>query len=152
MESKVVDTLTSDPCPRCFANGSPSWSPDGSRIVFDAFRNNSNDIWIMNSDGTDQEKIYSNGMLPDWSPDGLEIVFTSPASPFEPKIFIMKINDGSVAQITDGFDFQPDWSPDGNRITFMRGGQIHVMNKDGSELTLLPIPAHSEAPAWRPWK
>jgi len=156
LESRVVTQLTSDPCPRCFSNGSPSWSPDGSRIVFDAYRNNSTDIWIMNADGSGEEKIYSGGMMPDWSPDGLEIVFVSP--PSEPKIYIMKINDGSIIQITKDpsfMDYQPDWSPDGNRIVFSRGApgmglQIYIMNKDGSEQTHFPIPEHSESPAWRP--
>ena len=156
LESRVVTRLTSDSCPRCFANGSSSWSPDSSRIVFDARRNNSTDIWIMNADGSGQEKIYSGGMMPDWSPDGLEIVFVSP--PDEPKIYIMKINDGSITQITTDPSFrnyQPDWSPDGNRIVFSRGApgmglQIYIMNKDGSEQTHLPIPEHSESPAFRP--
>ncbi len=157
LESRVVTQLTSDSCPRCFASGSPSWSPDGSRIVFAAYRNNSDDIWIMNADGSGQEKIYSGGMMPDWSPDGLEIVFVSP--PDEPKIYIMKINDGSITQITKDpsfRDYQPDWSPDGNRIVFARGVvgmggvQIYTMNKDGSKQTHLPISEHSESPAWKP--
>jgi len=146
LESRVVTELTGDFCYSCFANGSPSWSPDGSRIVFDAIRDGSNDIWVMNSDGTGQEKIYSGGMMPDWSPDGLEIAFIS----LDAKMYIMKVNDGSVTQITDYNDWQPDWSPNGNRIAFTRGEQIYIMNKDGSEQTHLPIPEHSEAPAWRP--
>jgi len=156
LESRVVTKLTSDFCYSCFANGSASWSPDGLKIVFDAYRNNSTDIWIMNADGSGEEKIYSSGMMPDWSPDGLEIAFVSPID--EPKIYIMKINDGSIIQITKDpsfRDYQPDWSPDGNRIVFSRGApgmglQIYIMNKDGSEQTYLPIPEHSESPAWRP--
>lgn len=150
LESRVVTRLTGDYCYCCFATGSPSWSPDSSKIVFDAFREGSNDIWIMNADGGEQKKIYSGGMAPDWSPDGEKIAFISLVD--EWKLCIMRINDCSIEQITDHKSFQPDWSPDGNRIAFMSGEQIFIIKKDGSGKTHLPIPAHSEAPAWRPKK
>lgn len=135
------DFLTSDLCPRCFASGKPSWSPDGSRIVFGRtdrtdrldYEDGLNDIWIMNSDGTGQEKIYSNNshnIHPDWSPDGLHIAFTS--SPgggghYDPRyLYTIKLDDRSVTQITDNpdaRDYLPDWSPDGSKIVFLRGSR-----------------------------
>lgn len=45
----------------------------------------------------------------------------------------------------------PDWSPDGTQIAYARGGQIWVMNANGSENTQV---THSETrkngPSWSP--
>ena len=32
----------------------PSLSPDGTKIVYRAFKNSQNEIWMMNADGTEQ--------------------------------------------------------------------------------------------------
>ena len=35
----------------------PAWSPDGTRIVFQANPNGNWDIYVMNADGTDQQPL-----------------------------------------------------------------------------------------------
>jgi Tol biopolymer transport system component len=35
----------------------PSWSPDGSKILFHSDRDGDTDLWVMDPDGTDQRKI-----------------------------------------------------------------------------------------------
>lgn len=143
------DFLTSDPCPRCFSGGNPSWSPDGSKIVFgrlddvDGIR----DIWMINKDGSGQEKIYSSGAMPDWSLDGLHIAFSSAPTgggAYEPSyIYTLKISDGSITQITNNPDFRdimPDWSPDGSRIAFRRGNRCYIPGQGcGSKATMKVI-------------
>ena len=50
---------------------SPSWSPDGSQIVFGSDRGNRQDIWVMNSDGSDQRPLTSDravDLAPAWKP------------------------------------------------------------------------------------
>jgi Tol biopolymer transport system component len=59
-------------------------------------------------------------------------------------------------------DSEPDWSPDGSRLAFSRfvlgsgrGGAIHTIAADGSDLQLLSAPApgldiHHVTPAWSP--
>jgi Tol biopolymer transport system component len=57
----------------------PKWSPEGSKILFET--ENGNDIWVMNSDGTDMFLLVANDnpheiiSNPQWSPDGSEILF-----------------------------------------------------------------------------
>ena len=58
----------------------PSWSPDGSQIVYVAHDGNDNEIFIADADGSNPVNISntdSNDDMPDWSPDGTKIVFIS---------------------------------------------------------------------------
>src|SRR5690349_11754081 len=62
----------------------PSWSPDGTRIVFDSHRdsNVSTEIYVMNADGSGQERLtHDSGQgaifntNPLWSPRGDVIAY-----------------------------------------------------------------------------
>lgn len=47
----------------------PRFSPDGSRIIFENAPNDGSrarDIWIMNADGTNRQRLLVNGEMPDW--------------------------------------------------------------------------------------
>lgn len=61
----------------------PTWSPDGSQIAFDADSDGDGwqDLWVMDYDGTNQQKIYdpydsTDAWARSWSPDGKYITFT----------------------------------------------------------------------------
>ena len=61
----------------------PAWSPDGSRIVFQARLGSiRNEVCVMDADGTNLVQLTRNA-LPDntatWSPDGKKIVFHRPS-------------------------------------------------------------------------
>ncbi|MDR3710565.1 MAG: hypothetical protein P4L33_19875 [Capsulimonadaceae bacterium] len=58
----------------------PSFSPDGSQIVFVSDRTGSPQVWIMNADGTQPEAITIGSEAkssPKYSPDGKQIAFIS---------------------------------------------------------------------------
>src|SRR5215203_4799832 len=61
----------------------PSWSPDGTRIAFQAYRNSTWQIWTVEADGTDLRPVTSgpyDDREPAWSPDGRQIAFASDRS------------------------------------------------------------------------
>ncbi|MGZ5318380.1 MAG: TolB family protein [Actinomycetota bacterium] len=74
----VITPLTDDE----WYDQSPTWSPDGSRIVY-AVSDQSDYAWeifTMNADGSDQRRITDHpgyDMGARWSPDGTMIAFTS---------------------------------------------------------------------------
>ena len=136
----------------------PALSPDGTRIAFARTRFNprGQDIYVMNTEGADPERITymkdSIAMCPDWSPDGDEIIFyATRASHFH--LFAVSPERGEVREIPSSpqNDMMPDWSPDGTRIVFASDregrGELYVMSPDGSNLQRLTDSMMDE---WRP--
>lgn len=54
----------------------PSWSPDGSLLLFKAFDAARKELWVITArrDGRDLRRL-ARGVHPQWSPDGARIVF-----------------------------------------------------------------------------
>lgn len=143
----------------------PSWSPDGSKIVFSSAQDNimmqsiELNIFSMKVEGTEvinlTDTLDVDG-IPDWAPDGNQIVFVSDRDP-DTNIYLMDSDGTNVIQLTDiecDNDF-PKWSPDGNRIAFEsnRDGNhdIYLMNNDGSEIIRLTSESsEDQQPSWSP--
>lgn len=47
-------------------NGHPSWSPDGTKILFWSNRTGHRQLWIMNADGSNKQRLVTNG-YDDWN-------------------------------------------------------------------------------------
>ena len=82
----------------------PSWSPDGTQIVFSSQRAQPTreDLWIMNRDGSGQTRILFNSVW-DWHPvfstDGRQIIFTSDRDG-DYELFRMNADGTGVQQLT----------------------------------------------------
>ena len=143
-------------------DNSPAWSPDGTKIVFsraykDVDKNWLKELWIMNSDGSQQSQIKSlNGGGPYFTQDG-RIVFHSELNGEKSKISIADIDGNNIIHLTDNEaeEQHPEVSPDGKKIAFMsdRDGnhEIYVMNIDGSnQKRLTNNDVDDWYPSWSP--
>jgi Tol biopolymer transport system component len=136
---------------------------DGGVIVFTSDRDGNEEIYVMNADGSDQQRLTDNPAydhLPNWSPDGGRIVFTADrGGRFQ--TYVMDA-DGGDPQLLGGGGWSI-WSTDGTQIAFM-------VSLDGnSEILVMPAPgtrgdtsdegevrrltrndSHDWEPAWSP--
>ena len=125
----------------------PSWSPDGSMIVY--LNVTDSCIWVADSTtGAPLFRVTSSiGENPCWSPDGQRIVFSRGND-----IFVVDVDGSNEQQITNGpSDREPNWSPDGEKILFHRTpASIWIMNPDGSEAyDLTPSMPEAMYPDWQ---
>ncbi|GGA61648.1 protein TolB [Nitratireductor aestuarii] len=136
---------------------SPSYSPDGSQIVFTSDRGGRAQIYAMNADGSNQRRIsFGDGIYstPVWSPRGDLIAFTKQSGgTFQ--IGVMR-TDGSGERILTTGHLQegPTWSPNGRVIAFFRnsGGnpQLYSIDLTGRNEQRIPTPNYGSDPAWSP--
>ncbi len=145
------------------AEDHPAWSPDGSRIIFDADydRDGYYEIYSMDEDGSNLTRLtfdQANDQFADWSPDGEQIAYSSYRNG-NWDIYVMDADGSNPRQLTNSPDWElfPAWSPDGSRIAFngLRPGSgntdIYVMNRDGSNvLQLTDSAGFDENPVWSP--
>lgn len=129
----------------------PSWSPDGSKIVFCSNKaGGTPQIYTMNHDGSDEQRLTFNGIInsePAWSPNGTKIVFsitkldiTPDNTTYFPDLYMMDSNGSNVKRLTfDEYEYDytllwvfqrrsPTWSPDGTQIAYHYKNDIWVMS------------------------
>ena len=68
--------------------------------------------------------------------------------PGPPSIYVARADGSRVTHLTSGG--YPAWSPDGRSIAFVRGGQIRLINSDGSGERILALNAGYSPPGWSP--
>jgi Tol biopolymer transport system component len=136
VEFPAANTKSSLPVPFISStrtDHSPQFSPDRKKIAFGSDRSGSEEIWVCDSDGSNQMKLTAFGgpftTTPRWSPDGEHIAFDSTAEgQFD--IYTVSTNGGKPHRLTTdpANDGDPSWSHDGRLIYFdsSRTGEAQV--------------------------
>lgn len=105
-------------------NGGPFFSPNGKEIVYRADRDQPHylQIYLMNSDGTNESKITENGAVnwaPFWHPNGRVIAFTTSLhGHMHYELYLLDVVTKMHYRLThnETFDGLPSFSKDGLKL------------------------------------
>ena len=119
----------------------PSYSPDGTQVVFTSTRSGSEELWISRLDGTNLRQMTSMGgpqcSGAQWAPDGQSILFTSTREGTS-DLYLLFPRTREIRRLTtdSAQELEANWSRDGQSIYFgsNRSGRFEIwrMHADGS--------------------
>lgn len=121
----------------------PSWSPDGSRLVFIGRPRADSDrtaLFVIRRDGSGERRITPSYpperafRSPEWSPRGTQILFVRSTAPGQHSVGLAR-PDGRMRYLGRGHE--AEWSPNGRAIAFTDNcdhgaSAVFVMNANGS--------------------
>jgi dipeptidyl aminopeptidase/acylaminoacyl peptidase len=121
----------------------PSWSPDGSKVVYAVLPANDEpgegaDIWVVDADGSGKRRLTQEavkGSMPVWSPDGGLIAFSRYSRRTRSRdIAVMDAEGCHLRNVTSGVDDDlfPAWAS-ARTILFLRNGALYSVDAHGGE-------------------
>jgi hypothetical protein len=136
------------------AAGGVAWSPDGRRIALMHYHgidydNEVDDLYVMNTDGSNATLRATGFWAPSWSPDGTRLLVSGVGG-----VYVLGADpDGAAPVLLAENAYESAWSPDGTKIAFVMWegttSSLKVMNLDGTAVTTL---RHGQVgfPSWSP--
>ncbi|NML07006.1 Tol-Pal system protein TolB [Sphingomonas sp. G-3-2-10] len=136
-----------------------SYSPDGNRIVFESDRGGRQQLYVMNADGSNQNRISFGGGnygTPAWSPRGDLIAFTKMGGGAF-RIGVMSPGGSGEKLLTNSWgDEGPSWAPNGRVLMFFRSAQgsgrpdLWSVDVNAGHSRKIPTPLDGSDPSWGP--
>lgn len=141
----------------------PTWSPDGTKILFASDLDGLPQLYIVDLDGSALHKLTTLPALrgrSDWSSQNLVVTYSG--QPWQREIYIMNADGSNAHQISPpgGNSQGPSFSPDGRWIAFtayfdrfndVNGCEIYIMRTDGTDLRRLTNNDYCDyQPRWGP--
>ena len=142
----------------------PKWSPDGTRISFISSRGGSFDLWMMNADGTNVQRLTDHPAAdydPIWAPDGQSLIFSSERDS-RSDLYRLWLKDRRIDRLTHHFvgrAIMPSVSPDGRSVAFAAQTlqrlqfwefQVHVLDLATGKTRALDNSGGACWPSWSP--
>ncbi len=151
----------------------PDWSPVGGKIAFMSLRDGNAEIYVMNTDGTNEVNLSQHASHDadgsgvtqltfgsgqeyggSWSPDGARIVFPSYRNG-QYDLYTINVDGSGEAQLTNTPESEgyPKWSASGIAFTVWTNGddrQVYRMDADGTGVRQLTRGTPSFQAAWKP--
>lgn len=137
---------TPTPPPRSVGVSSFAFAPDGKRVVFVNGKGATDDLYLMNAEGSEMRQLTQTPAqedAPAFSPDGLRIAYLSrPANADKFQLCVMN-TDGSGARSLTGTETDvrtPAFAPDGKSIIYAANTQaMNVTHETGDQIFLTTI-------------
>jgi TolB protein len=141
----------------------PTWSPDGTWILFASDRDGPVELYKVHPDGSEILRVSDLPAIrgrSDWSTSGLIATYSGEA--WHREVFVMRPDGSETRQISPpgGNSQGPSFSPDGAWIAFtayfdayreIHGCEIYVIRSDGADLRRLTENDYCDyQPRWGP--
>ena len=121
----------------------PTWSPDGTEILYMRESAGATSVWLMDDDGSNQRQIVAGAVFPSWAPDGNRFV----ASRWRASLDIYTLNaarngwSDRETIVSTGDPVDPAWSPDGKYIAYVAGAPAGGNPREGASLYVYDVAA-----------
>lgn len=151
---------------RLATQGSPTFSPDGTRLAFVSDKDGSPKIYVIQipAPGANISDIKATlisranreNTAPCWSPDGTKIAYCARGKG-ERQIWVYDFNTRQETQITQGGGHKenPSWAPNNLHLIFNssapKSSDLFIINLNQSEATQITFgPGEKRFPNWEP--